>query len=160
MTDAVPVTRADRELYLTLGIFHTCADDAILEWGWADDSTEMQAIARHRGSTAVVDVEKKLREGLEAARLSSPGFRIKVLSDTIARALASLSPMEPDSFQKPYADAGHDVASVFAHPKYECSRCGAAQIDLSEDLSYGNMRPCRPPATPMDDAGENSRDVR
>lgn len=55
-----------------------------------------------------------------------------------------------DSWQKPYADAGHDVASVFAHPKYECARCGAAQIDLSEDLAYGDMRPCRL-ATPKED---------
>ena len=44
----LPVTQADRELYLALGIFHTCEDKAVLEWGLADKSTEMQAIARHR----------------------------------------------------------------------------------------------------------------
>jgi hypothetical protein len=38
---------ADRELYLKLGIFHTCEDRMILA-GWADDSKEMQEIVAHR----------------------------------------------------------------------------------------------------------------
>lgn len=46
--EAVKVTQTDRELYLALGIFHTCTDQAVLEWGWADNSPEMQRIARHR----------------------------------------------------------------------------------------------------------------
>lgn len=45
-------------------------------------------------------------------------------------------------WQQPYADAGHDVESVFSGPEYSCKRCGAAQIDLSEDLVYGQMRKC------------------
>lgn len=47
-----------------------------------------------------------------------------------------------DTFMKPYSDAGHDVGSLFAYPAYKCKICGAAQIDLSEDLMYGDIRPC------------------
>jgi hypothetical protein len=53
------------------------------------------------------------------------------------------------SFQRPYADAGHDVQSLFARP-WRCASCGAYQIDLSEDLSFGPMRIC----TPTPDAKE------
>lgn len=51
-----------------------------------------------------------------------------------------------DTFMKPYSDAGHDVGSLFAYPAYKCKICGAAQIDLSEDLMYGDIRPCAPTA--------------
>lgn len=46
------------------------------------------------------------------------------------------------SFKRPYANAGHDVDAIFKYP-YRCSRCRSYLIDLSEDLSYGDMRPCR-----------------
>ena len=46
------------------------------------------------------------------------------------------------AFMLPYAEAGHDVDSVFAAPSYKCSRCGSYLIDLSEDLAYGPMREC------------------
>lgn len=80
------------------------------------------------------------------------GWRPELLANMIERGeyRAALTPSalsgdagEVQDWQKPYAEAGHDVASVFAHPKYECSRCGAAQIDLSEDLAYGPMRQCQ-----------------
>lgn len=56
----------------------------------------------------------------------------------------SISPTKTiDPWQKPYADAGHDVESVFAAPTYKCKTCGGNQIDLSEDLAYGDVRPCK-----------------
>ncbi|AJA07483.1 hypothetical protein SKP52_02765 [Sphingopyxis fribergensis] len=62
--EAVKVTQADRELYLALGIFHTCTDQAVLEWGWADNSPEMQRIARHReqAEKRIVDWLRDLAE--------------------------------------------------------------------------------------------------
>lgn len=49
-----------------------------------------------------------------------------------------------DSFMKPYEDAGHDIKSLFEPSgNYRCSRCGSYQIDLSEDLVYGDMRKCK-----------------
>lgn len=48
-----------------------------------------------------------------------------------------------DSFMTPYEDAGHDIKSLFEPGKYKCSQCDAYQIDLSEDLVYGNMRKCK-----------------
>lgn len=49
-----------------------------------------------------------------------------------------------DSFKKPYKDAGHDIKSLFeSGGNYKCSRCGSYQIDLSEDLMYGDMRKCK-----------------
>lgn len=50
---------------------------------------------------------------------------------------------EVQDWQKPYADAGHDIASVFNPMTTKCKRCGTPQIDLSEDLAYGPMRQCR-----------------
>lgn len=51
---------------------------------------------------------------------------------------------EIQDWQKPYAEAGHDVASVFNPMTTKCKRCGTPQIDLSEDLAYGPMRQCLP----------------
>ena len=48
-----------------------------------------------------------------------------------------------DRWQLPYADAGHDLKSLFRVGHYRCDRCGAHQIDLSEDLAYGSMTTCR-----------------
>jgi hypothetical protein len=47
-----------------------------------------------------------------------------------------------DSFMQPYADAGHDLESLFEPGIYKCARCGQYQIDLSEDLTYGEMSRC------------------
>lgn len=48
------------------------------------------------------------------------------------------------SFMKPYADAGHDLHSLFNHKyDYKCKLCNAYQVDLTEDLIYGTMRPCK-----------------
>jgi len=70
MTNATPgpveVTQADRELYLKLGIFHTCEDRMILA-GWADESPEMQLLARHR-IEAARPVQSELVEALVEAR--------------------------------------------------------------------------------------------
>lgn len=54
--------------------------------------------------------------------------------------------MDPtlNPWTQPYFDAGHDIESIFSPPSYQCSRCGAHQIDLSEDLVYGSMRLCNP----------------
>lgn len=42
-----------------------------------------------------------------------------------------------------YWKAGHDIATLFrAGGSYQCARCGAHQIDLSEDLMYGPMTRC------------------
>lgn len=49
------------------------------------------------------------------------------------------------SFLRPYADAGHDLLSLFRSENTRCSKCGAAQIDLSEDLVYGDMTKCVKP---------------
>lgn len=46
------VEQCDRELFIALGIFKTCTDQAVLEWGHADDCEEMQLIARHRAGSA------------------------------------------------------------------------------------------------------------
>lgn len=46
---------------------------------------------------------------------------------------------------KPYADAGHDIESLFNPNSYRCSRCHSWLIDLSEDLAYGEMRRCAEP---------------
>lgn len=48
-----------------------------------------------------------------------------------------------DHFMQPYHDAGHDLPSLFKPGPYRCERCGAYQIDLSEDLVYGEMRKCQ-----------------
>lgn len=48
-----------------------------------------------------------------------------------------------DHFTQPYHDAGHDLSSLFEPERYRCKRCGAYQIDLSEDLVYGEMRTCQ-----------------
>jgi len=48
-----------------------------------------------------------------------------------------------DNFKQPYAEAGHDVESLFRVNHYKCDKCGAYQIDLSEDLVYGQMRKCK-----------------
>jgi hypothetical protein len=53
-----------------------------------------------------------------------------------------IAALEQDSWTKPYIDAGHDLASLLTGPAYKCSRCGANQIDLSEDLAYGPMTRC------------------
>lgn len=66
--------------------------------------------------------------------------------------MARENPVQIDSFKQPYADAGHDVESVFATPSYKCKVCGAYQIDLSEDLAYGDMRTCKS-TTPYGRAG-------
>ena len=48
-----------------------------------------------------------------------------------------------ESWQQPYVDAGHDAESLFRSKEYKCKRCGAYQIDLSEDLVYGEMTKCQ-----------------
>lgn len=48
-----------------------------------------------------------------------------------------------EAWQQPYAEAGHDIASVFNPLTTKCKLCGTPQIDLSEDLVYGPMRKCR-----------------
>lgn len=58
------------------------------------------------------------------------------------RATCETERSDINSFQQPYADAGHDVESLFSKGGYKCSRCGAYLIDLSEDLVYGPMRKC------------------
>lgn len=60
---------------------------------------------------------------------------------------------EAPCFMQPYADAGHDLDSLFRVEHYRCDRCGAYQIDLSEDLAYGEMRTCRT----RDIAGKDNR---
>lgn len=47
-----------------------------------------------------------------------------------------------ETWTKDYADAGHDVESLFTQP-FCCKRCGGTQIDLSEDLAYGQMSRCK-----------------
>lgn len=43
-----------------------------------------------------------------------------------------------------YSNAGHDVWSLFfPYGEYKCNKCGQYQIDLSEDLIYGDMRECK-----------------
>lgn len=48
-----------------------------------------------------------------------------------------------DGWQRPYSEAGHDLTSLFRVGHYRCDRCGAHQIDISEDLAYGSITPCR-----------------
>lgn len=50
----------------------------------------------------------------------------------------------PSNVFHEYWKAGHDVQSLFWPPDgpTRCTRCGAYQIDLSEDLGYGEMRKC------------------
>lgn len=53
--------------------------------------------------------------------------------------------MDIDSFQRPYAEAGHDVASLFdVKTSNKCKDCGAYLIDLAEDMVFGDLRPCLP----------------
>lgn len=49
---------------------------------------------------------------------------------------------EIPSYKKPYADAGHDVKSLFDAMQVRCSRCGVHQVLLSQDLERGSIRPC------------------
>lgn len=77
------------------------------------------------------------------------------ISSTILAAI--INPTALDDFMVPYAEAGHDALSVFRGPAYKCERCGAEQVDLSEDLAYGEMRKCTlaalaQPAPDVDDA--------
>ena len=43
----VEVIDTDRKLYIALKIFHLCEDKHVMA-GWADETPEMQAIAKHR----------------------------------------------------------------------------------------------------------------
>ena len=52
-----------------------------------------------------------------------------------------------NSFNKPYHDKGHDIQSLFNYP-FKCQKCGAYQIDLSEDGLYGDMTECVSPNNP------------
>lgn len=62
-----------------------------------------------------------------------------------------------NSFMQPYADAGHDLESLFKPGVYKCARCGKYQINLSEDLMYGPMSQC---ITTTPDAIAESRDQK
>lgn len=69
------------------------------------------------------------------------------LPDDDPRAKAIARAQEPGHWLHPYWKAGHDLATLFAHEhNYRCARCGAAQIDLSEDMGYGPVSLCKLPA--------------
>lgn len=67
-------------------------------------------------------------------------------------AAPALDGEEMPDYAEPYAAAGHDWVSLFA-PGWTCKDCGSAQIDLSEDLAYGDMRKCEKATPPAPDAG-------
>ncbi len=58
------------------------------------------------------------------------------------------SSTEIADYKKPYADAGHDVNSLFDPMNLRCSRCGVHQIDLSDDKANGAVRTCDPAHKP------------
>lgn len=140
--DAVPVTQAEEWLRAISDWLLANGHDMTLPSGVLDtDPLDIaDALARHRGSTAGVDVEKELREGLEAARQSSPGFRIKVLSDTIVRVLASLSqtpatPMVQEGLRGALAYVGHLATCKDGHAHYcpTCDRSLGEICDVVDD---------------------------
>ena len=91
MTEPTPpvVRECDRELYLTLGIFHACSDDFIRK-GLADQSSEMLSIAAHRAA-AVAEVVAWLRGDLDTftnGRTDSTTREIKRFAKYFADAIA------------------------------------------------------------------------
>lgn len=87
--DATPVAESveqvDRELYLDLGIFHTCGDKMVLA-GWADETACMQAIARHR----LIAYEAGRAEGVREAAAEADNMLLYAAQD-IATAIRALS---------------------------------------------------------------------
>lgn len=197
--DAVPVTaellpcpfcggpaKADNEESEDVGgYFVSCTKCPVSAWGDGRPEAITAWNLRHRGSTAGVDVEKELREGLEAARQSSPGFRIKVLSDTIVRVLASLSqtPATPmDELQR----LGQEFDGEEVEPRYLIRKNGyfyrpnaegytlcahdAGRFTLEEAIRYshpngadgprdGITYELAPPATPSPKVQEGLREA-
>ncbi len=51
---------------------------------------------------------------------------------------------DPKGVWYPYWEKGHDMEGLLKHElNYKCRRCGTYQIDLSEDMWYGEMRECK-----------------
>jgi hypothetical protein len=70
----VEVVDTDRATYLALGIFHTCAN-RMIHAGWADESPEMQRIARHRLAGVAAGREEAAKVADENAASSVPLMR-------------------------------------------------------------------------------------
>lgn len=63
--------------------------------------------------------------------------------DRVRKAILEIEKSKTDDILRPYLEAGHDLDSLFKDGgEYKCAKCGSHQINLSEDLVYGEMRKC------------------